>query len=59
MGKLEEEAVRLYMNRAAFKRFGKPEEIAYLFASIVNKCNSYLTGVDILCEGGLIASIKH
>jgi NAD(P)-dependent dehydrogenase (short-subunit alcohol dehydrogenase family) len=58
MGKLEEQEAQHYMNRAAVKRFGKPEEIAYLLAAIVNKRNSYLTGVDILCDGGLVAGIK-
>jgi NAD(P)-dependent dehydrogenase (short-subunit alcohol dehydrogenase family) len=57
MGKLEEKEAVHYMEHAAFKRFGKPEEIAYLFAAVVNKRNGYLTGVDILCDGGLVAGI--
>ena len=32
------------------------EEIAYLFASCVDERNGYLTGVDIVCDGGLVAS---
>ncbi len=28
----------------------------FLFASIVDERNSYLTGLDIICDGGVIAS---
>jgi NAD(P)-dependent dehydrogenase (short-subunit alcohol dehydrogenase family) len=58
MGKLEEQEAQVYMKNTAIKRFGRPEEIAYLFAAIVNKRNSFLTGVDILCDGGLVAGTK-
>lgn len=56
MGKLEEEEADKYTKHAAIKRFGYPEEMAFLLASIVDERNGYLTGVDILCDGGLIAS---
>lgn len=56
MGKLEEAEAGKYMKNAAIKRFGYPEEIAYLFQSCVDERNGYLTGVDIICDGGLIAS---
>lgn len=56
MGKLEEVEADKFTKHAAIKRFGKPEEIAFLFASIVDERNGYLTGVDILCDGGLVAS---
>ncbi len=56
MGKLEEEEADKFTRHAAIKRFGKPEEIAFLFASIVDCQNGYLTGVDILCDGGLVGS---
>jgi NAD(P)-dependent dehydrogenase (short-subunit alcohol dehydrogenase family) len=59
MGRLEEQEAQAFMKHAAIKRFGYPEEIAYLFASIVNKRNGYLTGVDILCDGGLIAGTNR
>jgi NAD(P)-dependent dehydrogenase (short-subunit alcohol dehydrogenase family) len=54
MGNLEGKRALLYIDYAAIKREGKPEEIAYLFSTIVNKRNSYLTGVDILCDGGSV-----
>ena len=56
MGKLEQEEADKFTNHAAIKRFGKPEEIAFLFSSIVDERNSYLTGLDIICDGGLVAS---
>lgn len=56
MGKLEESEADKFTKHAAIKRFGRPEEIAFLFSSIVDERNSYLTGVAILCDGGLVAS---
>lgn len=56
MGKLEESEADKFTKHAAIKRFGKPEEIAFLFASIVDERNGYLTGLDIVCDGGVVAS---
>lgn len=56
MGKLEEEEADKFTRHAAIKRFGKPEEIAFLFAAVVDERNGYLTGADIICDGGVIAS---
>lgn len=56
MGKLEGEEADKFTKYSALKRFGRPEEIAFLFASIVDERNSYLTGLDIICDGGVIAS---
>lgn len=56
MGNLEAEEADKFTKHAAIKRFGKPEEIAFLFASIVDERNGYLTGTDIICDGGLIGS---
>lgn len=56
MGKLEEEEADQYTKYCAIKRFGRVEEIAYLFASCVDQRNGYLTGVDIVCDGGLVAA---
>jgi len=56
MGKLEEEEADKFTKYAAIKRFGNPEEIAFLLASIVDSRNGYLTGEDIICDGGLVAS---
>lgn len=56
MGKLEEGEADQFTAHAAIKRFGKPEEIAYLFSTIVDERNGYLTGLDIICDGGIVAS---
>lgn len=38
---------------AAIKRFGKPEEIAELVAFCISEKAGYITGTDILCDGGV------
>lgn len=56
MGELEREEADAYTKHCAIKRFGHVEEIASLFAYCVSPSAGYLTGVDILCDGGLVAS---
>lgn len=57
MGRLEEASGSADMlKKAALKRFGRPEEIAALLAFCASDKASYLTGVDILCDGGVVAS---
>ena len=57
MGRLEEKSGSVEMlKNAALKRLGRPEEIAELLAFCASDKASYLTGVDILCDGGLVAS---
>lgn len=56
MGRLEEKSGSAKMlETAALKRFGKPEEIAELLAFCASAKCGYLTGTDILCDGGVIA----
>jgi len=56
MGHLEEKSGSAEMLKtAALKRFGKPEEIAELLAFCASDKASYLTGADILCDGGVVA----
>lgn len=56
MGRLEEKSGSAAMLKtAALKRFGRPEEIAELLAFCASDRAGYLTGVDILCDGGVIA----
>ncbi|HUM00602.1 MAG TPA: SDR family oxidoreductase [Mycobacterium sp.] len=58
MGRLEEQSGAGAMLRyAALKRFGRPEEIAEVLAFCASDRPSYLTGVDILCDGGVTASM--
>ena len=55
LGNLEKEEASTYLKFAAIKRNGRPEEIAPLYAALIDERMSYLTGVDILCDGGCIA----
>lgn len=56
MGELEKGRTDKYINHSAIKRIGRVEEIADLLAFCVSDKASYLTGVDILCDGGCLAS---
>ena len=44
---------------AAVPRWGKPEEMAELLAFCVSEKAGYLTGTDILNDGGVIASMTE
>jgi NAD(P)-dependent dehydrogenase (short-subunit alcohol dehydrogenase family) len=55
MGELEKDEVGNLLKYCAIKRLGKVEEIASLFAFCASDMNGYLTGVDILCDGGCVA----
>lgn len=56
MGNLEKKEADAYTKHCAIKRFGHVDEIASLFAYCLSPGAGYLTGVDILCDGGLVAS---
>ncbi len=59
MGRLEENAGSGAMIQfSALKRFGRPEEVAELLAFCASDKASYLTGIDIPCDGGVLATIK-
>lgn len=58
MGRFEEEAGSGPMLRyAALQRFGKPEEVAEVLAFCASTKAGYLTGVDIACDGGVLAAV--
>jgi NAD(P)-dependent dehydrogenase (short-subunit alcohol dehydrogenase family) len=58
MGRLEERSgAGAMLGHAALKRFGRPEEVAELLAFCAGNRAGYLTGVDILCDGGVIGSM--
>ncbi|MBL7499025.1 SDR family oxidoreductase [Frankia sp. CNm7] len=58
MGRLEEQSgAGKLLDYAALKRFGAPEEIAELLAFCVSGRPGYLTGTDILCDGGTRAGL--
>ncbi len=52
MGNLEAEEGGELIQYAAEKRMGRPEELGFAIATIADERNGYLTGVDILCDGG-------
>lgn len=56
MGELEKEEAASFLKYNAIKRLGKPEEIAQLYAALIDERLGYLTGADIICDGGCIAS---
>lgn len=56
MGRLEKSAgAGALADSSALRRFGRPEEIAELLAFCASDRPGYLTGVDILCDGGSAA----
>lgn len=60
MGRLEEQAgAGAMVADAAVPRWGKPEEMAELLAFCASAKAGYLTGTDILNDGGVIASMAE
>jgi len=60
MGRLEEAAgAGAMVADAAVPRWGKPEEMAELLAFCASDKAGYLTGTDILNDGGVIASMTE
>lgn len=56
MGDAEKDSLDEYIEASAMKRLGDVDEIAHLFAFITDKKVGYLTGTDILVDGGCVAS---
>lgn len=60
MGLLEEKAgAGAMVADFAVPRWGHAEEMAELFAFCASDCAAYLTGTDILNDGGVIASMRE
>ena len=58
MGKLEESAgAGALAQLGALNRFGHPAEIAELLAFCAGDKPGYLTGTDIICDGGVMAAM--
>lgn len=58
MGEVEGEEAASFALAGALGRVGEPEEIAKMMAFMVSDDCSYLTGVDILYDGGAIAAFR-
>lgn len=59
MGQLESKEGAAYLAYCGIKRFGDPKEIAELIAFIAGPKPAYLTGVDILMDGGCVTGKKY
>ena len=60
MGRLEEQAgAGAMVADAAVPRWGKPEEMGELLAFCASEKATYLTGTDILNDGGVVASMRE
>ena len=59
MGELEKENADVHLRYCAIKRPGKVDEIAHLLAFIASEKAGYLTGLDIICDGGCIAGKNY
>lgn len=58
MGELEKDAgAGAMIDFAAIKRFGEPTEVGKLLAWLVSESPIYLTGTDILIDGGVVANM--
>lgn len=58
MGNLESKEGSAFLKNAAIKRFGKVDEIAILFVMLIDPRLGYLTGTDIVCDGGTIGNLS-
>lgn len=56
MGALESKEADAFKQYSALKRNGKPEEIAALFTMLLDERLGFLTGTDIIMDGGVVAS---
>lgn len=52
------EAYRVMLDRSPAGRMGTPSEIAGLAAFLLDERGSFITGSDILCDGGVIAAMR-
>lgn len=55
MGELEKEEGQTFFKYNAIKRMGHPDEIAALYEACADPAMGYLTGADIICDGGCLA----
>ena len=58
MGEVEGEDSIRPLRYAVLKRLGRPEEIAEVLAFCAGPKASYMTGADILCDGGTVAGLR-
>lgn len=54
MGQRESQQGNALLASTVEKRMGTPEELGFALAMAADERNGYLSGVDILCDGGSI-----
>ena len=59
MGKLEADEGSKLLGYSTEKRMGRPEELGFTLATVADERNGYLSGVDILCDGGSTVGKKN
>lgn len=59
MGNLEEKEGSDMVRYTAEDRMGTSEELGYALATLSDERNGYITGVDILCDGGSVIGKKR
>jgi len=60
MGRLEEKSGSgSLITIAALKRYGRPEEVAGLLAFLASDAAGYITGTDVLIDGGTKAGVER
>lgn len=55
-GRTKEEVTEQIVSGIPFGRYGKPEEFARVAAFLVSGANTYLTGQNLLVDGGMVKS---
>jgi len=55
-GVTPEEVARRTMDGIPLRRYGKPEEVAEVIAFLLSERNGYITGQQILVDGGLVVA---
>lgn len=51
--------MRAMLGASASKRLGRPEDIANAVEFLLDPHSSFITGTDLLVDGGVIAALKH
>ncbi|MCL2757408.1 MAG: SDR family oxidoreductase [Coriobacteriia bacterium] len=59
MGEIEGKQASSLAEMGPLGRVGEVEEIAQVMAFLISDAASYMTGTDILCDGGTVATIRN